>query len=387
MSCAARPLGPEFWAGAPVAGALARCDFPVLLEAVRRAQGWSQSELAGVAGYSQSWVSRVIRGQQSLTLGQAREIAVRVGIPVHLLRLGSEGGDDPARRRDFGKAAALALVPWPALPGSDQSAASALTTITAAQRRLDATTPARELARSATVHVETASRVLGRTAGPGSADVAAAVSEAAGFAGWLHADMCDHGTARTYYRLAAGSARQAGHDLLAGYMLGSLATFEIDNGDPVTGLGLVSKAREQITASCHHAPQAWLAAIAALGHATAGNAPAADAAIGLAGRIVDASDPDEAPPWPWLFAFDHAKLAGYRALACVRLGRAEAALAAFARSLGSAQPAPKQRAVLSLERQRHARTAPSAMTPPGSMRRSAWRRGRLKQAGSTGLSG
>jgi hypothetical protein len=50
-----------------------------------------------------------------------------------------------------------------------------------------------------------------------------------------------------------------------------------------------------------------------------------------------------------MFPFDHAKLAGYRALACVRLGRPGDALAAFAESLAGAQPAPKQRAVVMLE--------------------------------------
>ena len=62
---------------------------------------------------------------------------------------------------------------------------------------------------------------------PFAADVAAAAREAAGFAAWLHADMYDIGSARAYYRMAVGRARQAGHDLLAGYMLGSLAAFEI----------------------------------------------------------------------------------------------------------------------------------------------------------------
>jgi hypothetical protein len=55
------------------------------------------------------------------------------------------------------------------------------------------------------------------------------------------------------------------------------------------------------------------------------------------------------PPWPWVFPFDHAKLAGYRALVAVRLGRAADALAAFAESLPAAQPAPKQRAMVMLE--------------------------------------
>ena len=47
-----------------------------------------------------------------------------------------------------------------------------------------------------------------------------------------------------------------------------------------------------------------------------------------------------------MFPFDHAKLAGYRALVAVRLTRPADALAAFTESLSAALPAPKQRAVV-----------------------------------------
>jgi transcriptional regulator with XRE-family HTH domain len=342
--------GPAFWSSAPVASALARCDLPVLLEEVRKARGWTQAELAGVIGYSQSWVSKVLRGRQALTLEQAREIAARAGIPVHLLRLGDPGGEVPAKRRQFTKAAVLAVVPWPALPHSDAGTAPALTAITAAHRRLDAATPARELARAAVAHVEMAHRMLGHEHGRGpDVGVAAALSEAAGFAGWLHADMCDRGTARSYYRMAVSAARRAGHDLLAGYMLGSLAAFEVDNGDPATGLRLAAQAQQQLGNPDHPTPRAWVAALQALGHAAGGDRYAADAALGRAGAAIDSPGAVTTPPWPWLFLFDHTKLAGYRALVCVRLGRAEQALAAFAQSLAAAQPAPKQRAVIMLE--------------------------------------
>jgi hypothetical protein len=302
-------------------------------------------------GYSQSWVSKVLRSRQVLTLDQAREISRRLGIPVHLLRFGSPGGEDPAKRRDFGKAIALALVPWPGPPGADQSTAPTLNAITHAQRRLDAMTPARELARGVIPHVEMARRMLGQARGPRvAADVAAALSEAAGLAGWLYTDMCDHGTARFYYRLAADAAHHAGHDLLAGYMLGSLAAFEIDTGDYAGGLGLIARAREQMAGENHPTPRAWLAAIEALGHASArGGERAADDAIERAGAAVEAGWGMTEPPWPWIFPFDQAKLAGYRALVCVRLGRPGDALAAFADSLGAPQPAPKQRAMIMLE--------------------------------------
>ncbi|WP_368077463.1 hypothetical protein [Actinomadura sp. WMMB 499] len=68
---------------------------------------------------------------------------------------------------------------------------------------------------------------------------------------------------------------------------------------------------------------------------------AAEKAIGKNGM--------SAPPWPWVFPFDDAKLAGYRALVAVRLNQPSPALAAFAESLTSAQPAPKQRAAVMLE--------------------------------------
>jgi transcriptional regulator with XRE-family HTH domain len=340
--------GPQFWSSPVIARALACCDLPVLLEEVRKAHGWTQADLAGVVGYSQSWVSKVLRGKHALTLEQARNLAARAGIPVHLLRLGDDGREAPARRRDFTKAAVLALVPWPALPSPDQDTAPALRAVTAAHRRLDAATPARDLAGSAVAHVEMARRMLSHDQSAGTG-VAAALSEAAGFAGWLHTDMCDRGTARGYYRLAVVTARRAGHDLLAGYMTGSLAGFEIDNGDPVTGLRLTSQARQQFGDQPHPTPRAWLAALQALGHAASGDGKAADAALGRAETAIDAPGALDAPPWPWLFPFDHAKLAGYRALACVRLGRAEQALAAFAQSLQAVQPAPKQRAVIMLE--------------------------------------
>src|ERR1022692_1822171 len=351
MDQAAGHLPAEFWSAPAVARALASCDFATLLEEIRRAHGWKQAELAGMVGYSQSWVSKVLRRSQVLTVDQAREISRRLGIPVHLLRLGNPGGDDPAKRRDFGKALALAFVPLPMPAQVDEGTVSALTAITGAQRRLDSSTPARELVRGVAAHVEMANRLLSRMRrSPLTGGLAAALSEAAGLAAWLHADMCDIGTARTYYRLAIDGARQAGHDLLAGYMLGSLAAFEIDAGDPILGLTFIAKARQQVGKAAHPTPRAWLAGIEALGYATARrDSGAAGEALHQAELAIGSDGTLLPPPWPWMFPFDYPKLAGYRALVAVRLERPADALAAFAESLAAAQPAPKQRAVIMLE--------------------------------------
>jgi transcriptional regulator with XRE-family HTH domain len=346
-----RHLPPEFWSSPAVAAALASCDFATLLEEIRQAHGWTQKQLALAVGYSQSWVSNVLRRQQALTVDQVREISRRIGVPIHLLRFGDPGGDDPTKRRDFGKTMALALVPLPTRAAVDDTTAPTLMAITGAQRRLDATTSARELTRGVIAHVEMANRLLARASRtPYAADVAAAASEAAGFAAWLHADMYDIGTARAYYRMAIDRARRAGQDLLAGYMLGSLAAFEIDGGDPDLGLTLITDARQQIGATPHPAPRAWLDATEALSLAAARrDGDAAAQALTRAAKIIDQDRRSEPPPWPWVFSFDHAKLAGYRALVAVRLTQPAEALAAFAESLSAVQPAPKQRAVVMLE--------------------------------------
>jgi len=245
----------------------------------------------------------------------------------------------------------MALIPLPTRAAVDENTAPTLTAITGAQRRLDATTSARELARSVVAHVEMANRLISRAdKTPYAADVAAAASEAAGFAAWLHADMYDIGTARAYYRTAIDRARRAQQDLLAGYMLGSLAAFEIDGGDPELGLTLITGARQQIGATSYPAPRAWLDAIEALSLAASRrDGDAATRVLGRAEKIIEQDRRSEPPPWPWVFPFDHAKLAGYRALVAVRLTRPADALAAFAESLSAAQPAPKQRAVVMLE--------------------------------------
>jgi hypothetical protein len=346
-----RNLPPEFWSSPAVAAALATCDFATLLEEIRRAHGWTQKQLALAVGYSQSWVSNVLRRQQALTVDQVREISRRIGVPAHLLRFGDPGGDDPTKRRDFGKAMALALVPLPSRAAVDETTAPTLTAITGAQRRLDATTSARELTRGVIAHVEMANRLLSRASRtPYARDVAAAASEAAGLAAWLHADMYDIGTARAYYRMAIDRASRAEHDLLAGYMMGSLAAFEIDGGDPELGLTLITEARRQMGATSHPAPRAWLDATEALSLAAARrDGEAAEQALTRAAKTIDQDRRSEPPPWPWVFPFDRAKLAGYRALVAVRLTRPADALAAFAESLSAAQPAPKQRSVVMLE--------------------------------------
>nr|WP_083939568.1 helix-turn-helix transcriptional regulator [Nocardiopsis chromatogenes] len=353
-------LPPEFWTRPSMAAALSTCDIAVIVEDVRRYRGWSQGELARAVGYSQSWVSRVVNGQQSLTVDQVRDLASRLGIPLHQLRFG--GADepdegDPTRRREFGKAAAVTALTLP-LSGGPVPAAQAeiheetaptLRAITGGQRRMDAAAPARDLARGAIAHVELAGLTLERARNtPFAADVAAAASEAAGFAAWLHADMGDAGSARSYYRAAVERARRARSRLLDVYMLGSLAAFEIDADDPALGLSLAHEAGRRLGPGAHPTATAWLACVRAQGQAGLGRASEADREIALAERCVERSD-NAHPPWPWVFAFEPAKVAGYRALVNVRLKRPKQARTAFAEAFSGTRPGAKQGAVLQVE--------------------------------------
>ncbi|MEV6982791.1 tetratricopeptide repeat protein [Sphaerisporangium sp. NPDC051017] len=294
-----------------------------------------------------------LRGKQPLTVDQVMEISDRLDIPLHMIQLGSRGDDDQTKRRDFSKSLVLAAIGVTSVsrPAAvDGSTAANLMTITGAQRRLEATTPSRELAQAAVAHVDMAKRTLARTGqSPFADEVCAAVSEAAGFAAWLHADMHDTGTARTYYRLAIDAAVKADHDLLAAYMIGSLASFEIEGEDSHVGLALLADARRRLGDHPPPIANAWLSSIEALGHAAAHAPSSASAALHEAEQAVQASERASVPPWPWVFPFDQPKLAGYRALVMVRLGRHQEAVSAFAESLATAQPAIKQRAVLMTE--------------------------------------
>jgi hypothetical protein len=71
-----------FWARPDMVRALATWDVPAVLSAILDERRWTQHQLADVLGYSQSWVSNVLRRHQCLTLDQGREIALRFGAPL-----------------------------------------------------------------------------------------------------------------------------------------------------------------------------------------------------------------------------------------------------------------------------------------------------------------
>lgn len=231
------------------------------------------------------------------------------------------------RKLLFGSAAAeLASVSLPRTVIAEEETAATVHAITTAYRRLEGTTPSRELAEPVLAHLHMAIGMQADLWDPqSSAAMAAAVSEAAGLAGWLHWDMHDLGSARGRYRLAVERAQRCGDDpLLTAYMLGSLASFVVHEGDAGEGLVLIKHAATESGVDRPATAEAWLAATAAVAYASVGEATQAWRALDRAEVAVGRVAVEE-PPWPWVFPFDARKIASHRLTCAVRLRRPDLA--------------------------------------------------------------
>ena len=307
----------------------------------RQAQGLTQEQAGDRTGHSQSGISRLERGRPT-DVDELRRVAGALGIPPILLGLAEQPStthnaspkdddQDPVKRRQF-LAAAAALAEAAAIPRSQgDSVLTSLHAITAAQRRMDSLVPSRELADSAGSHLELAKRRHAQATGRvDRANGAAAVSEAAGFKAWLHWDMHDVGSARSFYGVSIQAAEATGDPTLHAYMLGSLATLAAYEGDAVEGLALLQHAAAALGEHPPAIATAWLASLEAVAQADAGNARRTWEALDRADEAVELIPGEEAPPWPWVFVFDHAKVARHRLTCAARLRRPDIAYAAAA---------------------------------------------------------
>ncbi len=229
---------------------------------------------------------------------------------------------DDMRRREFlislgatGVAAAL-----PAGQAGGALDIGALTVITGAYRRLEATTPAAELAGPVYAHLRFVTQRLDQ----GGPRLAAAASEVAGLAGWLAFDQGDDQGARRAYEMAVRRAEQSGSEMLTAYMLGSMALWAAEAGHSNEALALVGTARCHMPRKPSLTTRAWMSAVEAMAHASAHRAEDAFAALKSAQRAVGGE-----PEWPWVYPFDDAKLAGYQGAVATHVGRPDAAIPAL----------------------------------------------------------
>jgi hypothetical protein len=168
-------------------------------------------------------------------------------------------------------------------------------------------------------------------------------------AAWLHADLADPAQARRYYKMSIAAAQQAQNPLLAIYMQRSFGQYATTAGDAAHGLRLLRDAAGRLPRSAPPTARAWLASLEAVSLGYLGDR-AALKALDDAQRYTDATVSSD-PVWPWVFQFDTAKIASYRAVAASRLGLPKIAAEAFSIANGSAG-SPKQAAIVTVEQAR-----------------------------------
>jgi transcriptional regulator with XRE-family HTH domain len=244
------------------------------------------------------------------------------------------GTIEAMRRRTFLQALAATPVVT-MLPDADAST-EAVTAVTGGFRRLEATTPASELRAPVNAHL----RFVAHRLSGGGKQLAAAASEAAGFAAWLAVDQDDDKQAAKLYGRAVEYGQRSGSDLLVSYMEGSrLLWLAETEARPVFGSALTAGFRD--ATELPPTVRAWLAVVEATAHAAHGNADDTFAALQRAEHAIASN---HEPSWPWLFPFDARRLAGYVGACATKLNLHKTAIPALQDALP--QTRTKQRALI-----------------------------------------
>ncbi|MEU0744424.1 helix-turn-helix transcriptional regulator [Streptomyces sp. NPDC006134] len=346
----------------PIRDASRTGDYGRVIELARKGRHMTQAALGQALGLSQSAVSRLEkRGSASYSTDVLAAAAAHLQIPPALVGLadgrsaqGQTRDDDPMHRRTVlgGAVAAMATPILAAVPDPRDTTgghAAALRLTTNAYRRLDGTTPSRDLADAVEGHIRLIQTITRAAAGDTDrARLAAVGSEAASFAGWLAWDKGDHGSARSWYGGAVKAARTSGNALLTAYQTGTLAQFEAHAGNGVEALNLARRARRVLGDQRPAVADAWLSSVEALGHAVTGDRHKADRALTESRTAAEALTAEqEPPPWPWVFSFTPDKVGACRVACGARLQLPEWVQAEDVEALTTGHA--KQRALLVLD--------------------------------------
>ena len=321
--------------------------------AARREQvGLSQRKLAERLGVERSTVARWEDGtrtpQASWRPGLARLLRVSLDGLEILLTTFEEPETGTNRREAIslaGRALTLAVArPWAPLTSSQQSPDEDLVTMlrapTLAFRRMEGETPSSLLLPVVREHYRLAKSLTDGIAG--RPEGFAALSEVAGFVGWLAWDTNDASTARSAYADSVRWAKAADDKLLHSYMAASFGHFAIEAGDIAVGGRLIDKATSTVNRKTSARGRAWMTSLRAISEArNSGGVAACHRSLDLAEKLAGQSSEQV---WPFVFTFDETKAARWRSLALRHLGDHAAACSVFA-AVENAPWAPKQRAV------------------------------------------
>jgi transcriptional regulator with XRE-family HTH domain len=315
------------------------------LQRHRRARNWTQEQVADqlrqLAGHELGIDANAVSRHERGIIAMPRPPYPELYAKLYRTTVGTlwpPGRIGGMERRRFLQT--MAATPLAAMLGGEDPSTEAITAVTGGFRRLESTTAAADLGGPIGAHLQFIAGQLDR----GGSQLAAAASEAAGLAAWLAVDQADDAAARRHYRQAVGYAHRSGSEVLAGYMLGSMALWAAETGRPSDAARLLGQARRAIPAAAPPTVHAWLAAIEATANASAGDA---DATLAACKRAEIAVAAGHEPMWPWLYPFDAAKLASYVGTCTTRLRLPRTALPALTEALDGLGPArTKQRALV-----------------------------------------
>jgi hypothetical protein len=213
---------------------------------------------------------------------------------------------------------------------------------------MDSTLASHDLISPVMAHLRMTGGMLQRAVDRRSREqLAQSVSEAASLAAWLAWDRSEHSTARSSYRVAVKLADSAGHSLLTAYQLGSLAAFMIDRDDR-RATAVLQLARHKLGNRPTPVADSWISSLEALAHATAGDERASWTALDRAGTACDKIGVTQ-PTWPWVFTFDHRRIAAQRVVCAARLGQPDRVLPALPSFADSSTGHRRQGALFALD--------------------------------------
>lgn len=296
---------------------------------------WERGKIRWPAAYYRAAIRAVLDAATDAELGFARP---------------TSGNPDNVDRKTFLKTAlgtgagVLVSRHGPEPVQDPRELAAAVSGPTAYYRRMESAVSSEQLAPAVNAHLALTTSIVNTTLRTSTGF--GVLAEVAGLAAWLAADRGDNATARRRYSEAVKHAERANHPLLASYMTASLGHFAVEAGHARQGVTLLDRAASQLDKSAPSAARAWLASLHAVAHASLGDKTATLSALRAAERLTGRQRGE--PQWPWVFAFDRAKVARYQAGALGRLGDLRAATTAYDAALPTLS-GPKPRALAQLD--------------------------------------
>lgn len=186
-----------------------------------------------------------------------------------------------------------------------------LARVTAGYRNLYHELTSAELQVPVAAHLKLLTTLLKKATDATSRPLASSVGETAGLAAWLYADLGDNARSQQMYRIADSALADAADWALSAYVYAFRASTLLERGNRSEGIAALDVAEAQTPRTAPGAMIAWISALRANALAAVGDHTAARAALSLATTALDRADSQARAEW--MYDFDHARLAGYRA--------------------------------------------------------------------------